>query len=163
MNIFYLDEDLTLCAQAHCDKHVIKMLLESAQILCSVLHKTGQGAPYRATHMRHPCVIWAAKSMANWLWLKALAKELNQEYRFRFESSKDHKSFSVISGLLLPIIKDIGLTERPQAMPEIYQRLGDPLTAYRNYYKAEKSHLLEYRKRGLPQWLAGNEPVNNSV
>jgi len=37
MNLFYLDEDLEKCAQYHVDKHVSKMILEAAQIICTNL------------------------------------------------------------------------------------------------------------------------------
>lgn len=57
MNIFYLDDDIETCARYHCDKHVIKMILESAQILCTVLWINQIPAPYRSTHKHHPCVI----------------------------------------------------------------------------------------------------------
>lgn len=153
MNIFYLDHNIEACAMAHCDKHVIKMILESAQILCSVLHKTGQRAPYRLTHQNHPCTIWAGESLSNWKWLKMLVFALNQEYQFRFEPLKDHKSFCVVQELALPLIEDLGITERPQAMPDKYQVPGDPISAYRHYYKIEKLHLLTYTKREVPVWL----------
>ena len=42
MNIFFLDENPTLSAQYHVDKHVVKMILETAQLLCSVHHVTEQ-------------------------------------------------------------------------------------------------------------------------
>ena len=79
MNIFYLDEDTEICAQYHCDKHVVKMILEYAQILCTVLHELGQEAPYRPTHRNHPCTVWARESLDNWIWLRALCQALNQE------------------------------------------------------------------------------------
>lgn len=81
MNIFYFDEDVDTCARYHCDAHVIKMILESAQILCTVSWMHEIPAPYRPTRQKHPCVIWSNESMANWLWLKDLACALNQEYQ----------------------------------------------------------------------------------
>jgi hypothetical protein len=35
MNIFYLDKDPIKAAEYSCDKHVVKMILESAQMLCT--------------------------------------------------------------------------------------------------------------------------------
>lgn len=60
MNIFYLDENPNLCAQYHCDRHVIKMILESAQLLCTALNVVAgqQVTPYKSTHVNHPCSIW---------------------------------------------------------------------------------------------------------
>lgn len=153
MNIFFLDNDVTLCAQYHCDKHVIKMILESAQILCTVLHQYGIDAPYRPTHQKHPCTIWAGESLDNWLWLKQLVVALNKEYQYRFMHDEPHKSTIVVLDLPNPPISAIGITERPQVMPEQYKIPGDPVTAYRQFYLSEKSHLLNYTKRVAPFWV----------
>lgn len=61
MNIFYLDKDPKLCAQYHCDKHVVKMILESAQLLCTAVNEAAgkEVAPYKSTHVNHPCSIWS--------------------------------------------------------------------------------------------------------
>jgi hypothetical protein len=153
MNIFYLDQNIDKCAQYHADCHVIKMILESAQILCTVLTHTGIQTPYRPTHDRHPCVIWAETSADNWLWLKALAHALNQEYQYRYETDKEHASITVIHALPCPIIPALGLTQHAQAMPDEYKRPNDPIQAYRHYYAQEKKHLLQYTRRGKPDWL----------
>ena len=42
MNIFFLDWDTEKCAKYHCDKHVVKMILETAQLLCGAPHVTHQ-------------------------------------------------------------------------------------------------------------------------
>lgn len=152
MNIFYLDEDITKCARFHCDKHVIKMILESAQILCSVLWMHDVKAPYRLTHIHHPCVIWANESLSNWLWLKDLAKALNDEYKYRFNHEKNHKSYDVILNLEVPSIIDHGLTERPQVMPDEFKQV-DPVKAYRAYYKARKREIARWTKRDIPAWF----------
>ena len=148
-----LDNELELCAQYHCDKHVVKMILESAQMLCTVLHQNGQDAPYKSTHEKHPCVIWAGESLDNWIWLKNLTEELNKEYQYRFEHSKSHRSAAVVRALTLPSIASKGITERPQAMPEEYKVPGDPVAAYRQFYLSEKHHLLHYTKRDKPWWV----------
>lgn len=156
MNIFYLDSDITQCARFHCDKHVIKMLLESAQILCSVLWLHQIKAPYKPTHLNHPCVLWANESLSNWLWLKKLAYALNEEYKYRFNCKSNHKSYDVISSLEIPPILDRGLTERPQALPDEFKQ-EDPVKAYRQYYKMRKQHLGHWTKRDIPDWFLENE------
>jgi hypothetical protein len=83
MNIFLLDSNIKKCAQYHCDKHVVKMILESAQILSTVLRLNGVDQGYKTTHANHPCTLWAGKSFSNWKWLRELASALNKEYRFR--------------------------------------------------------------------------------
>ena len=138
MNIFVLDKDSQRCAEYHADQHVIKMILESTQMLCTVLNKLGIPAPYRSTHLQHPCTLWAGASLDNWLWLRTLALQLNEEYKFRFEKHKDHKSALVASELPEPPIAKQGLTEFAQAMPEEYKCPGDAVRAYRRFYVAEK-------------------------
>lgn len=152
MNIFYLDSDINQCARYHCDKHVVKMILESAQILCSVLWIHQIKAPYKPTHLNHPCVIWANESLSNWLWLKKLAYALNEEYKYRFNHNSNHKSYEVISILEIPPLLDCGLTKRPQVFPDEFKQ-EDPVKAYRQYYKINKQHLGQWTKRDMPDWF----------
>ncbi|MBN2588094.1 MAG: hypothetical protein JXA64_10080 [Candidatus Fermentibacteraceae bacterium] len=154
MNIFVLDTDTSKCARYHSDRHVVKMTLESAQMLCTVLHENGIAAPYRPTHKHHPCTLWTGRSLSNWLWLRDLALALNQEYMYRYGRDTDHSSGMVVSGLPLPPIEDIGLTEFAQAMPEEYRIEGDPVTAYRRFYIAEKSGFAAWTGRPVPRWFA---------
>ncbi len=152
MNIFLLDNNIQRCARFHCDLHVIKMLLEGTQILCSVSHLNKIITPYKPTHLKHPSVIWAGKSFQNWLWLKTLVFELNKEYRYRYDSSKDHKSYEVAKNLEIPPLPALGLLEHPQVMPEKYKVLGDPVKAYRKFYIHEKTKFATWRKRKIPHW-----------
>lgn len=152
MNIFYLDENMATCARYHCDAHVVKMILESVQILCTVLSMNHIVSPYRPTHQQHPCVLWANKSLSNWILLRQLAEELNQEFRYRFNHLKNHKSYDVITRIPLPPIHDLGLTEIPQVMPDEYKQ-DNPVLAYRHYFTACKSHLAKWTKRGAPYWF----------
>lgn len=154
MNIFYLDSNVKKCAQYHCDSHVVKMILESTQILCTVLHQCGISAPYRPTHKQHPCVIWAGQSLHNWRWLKILTAELNKEYQFRFNRQNPHQSFLVAASLPLPPLPSMGLTERPLTMPDQYKIPGNPIASYRRFYAFGKKHLLKYTKRVPPYWVS---------
>lgn len=151
MNIFYFDEDIDTCARYHCDTHVIKMILESAQILCTVSWMHEISAPYRPTHQKHPCVVWSNESLANWRWLKDLACALNQEYQYRFNPINNHRSYDVIQSLIEPPLPLIGLTKRPQVMPLEYQN-ASPVEAYRRYFARCKSHLAKWTKRSAPEW-----------
>jgi len=154
MNIFVLDLDIPTCARYHADRHVVKMILESAQMLCTVLNEHGIVAPYRSTHRRHPCTLWAGASLSNWLWLRELALNLNAEYKYRFDRRADHDSAAVIQSLPLPPIADIGLTEFAQAMPAAYRVPGDAVQAYRAFYIAEKARFASWTKREIPWWFA---------
>jgi hypothetical protein len=79
MNIFVLDSNFKKCDQFHCDKKVVKMILEYAQILSTVLRLNGIDYGYKKTHANHPCTLWIGKSLCNWKWLRELAKALNTE------------------------------------------------------------------------------------
>jgi len=153
MNIFVLDLDIDRCARYHADRHVVKMILESAQILCTVLDKNGIPSPYRPTHRNHPCTLWAGRSLSNWSWLKRLALALNREYRYRYRREQDHASARVVRQLLLPPIADNGLTEFAQAMPEAYRIPGDPVGAYRSFYIGEKEGFATWTRRRVPKWF----------
>ncbi|WP_299494459.1 pyrimidine dimer DNA glycosylase/endonuclease V [uncultured Shewanella sp.] len=155
MNIFVLDNDIEHCAQYHCDQHVIKMILESVQILCTALNKKGFVAPYRSTHIHHPCVLWVEASFDNFLWLKELTRALNQEYRYRYDKRDDHKSIAVLDTLKDDKYKyeHLGLTEFAQAMPDQYKIVGDPIKAYRQFYLGDKMHFAKWRKRPAPDWI----------
>ncbi|MBY8170339.1 pyrimidine dimer DNA glycosylase/endonuclease V [Vibrio fluvialis] len=153
MNIFILDDDIKLCAQYHCDQHVVKMILESVQLLCTALNKKGFETPYKSTHVKHPCVLWVEESYDNFLWLTELVRELNTEYKFRYDKSVDHKSMAVLELIQQHTYPSIGLTEFAQAMPDEYKIRGDAVSAYRCFYLAEKMVFARWTKRELPAWL----------
>lgn len=152
MNIFILDENIKKCAQYHCDQHVVKMILESAQMLCTALNKKGLSTPYKSTHVNHPCVLWVEKSYDNFIWLYNLAIALNTEYRYRFEKSADHKSVSVLEQVRDLTYPALGLTQFAQAMPNEYKVDNDPVTAYRRFYLGEKMDFARWTKRKRPFW-----------
>lgn len=153
MNIFVLDLNIEKCARYHCDQHVVKMILESAQIACTALNEKGFKTPYRSTHIKHPCVIWAGTSFANLQWLKELARALNREYRYRYASNADHRSLAVIDRIEGMEFASSGLTPFAQAMPEAYKVAGNPVQAYRNFYVAEKMGFAKWTKRKMPGWI----------
>ncbi|MBN1828236.1 MAG: hypothetical protein JW884_03700 [Deltaproteobacteria bacterium] len=152
MNIFVLDRNIATCARYHADQHVVKMILEGTQMLCTVLHRHGIDAPYKPTHTKHPCTLWAGRSLANWLWLRDLTLALNLEFRYRFNGVEDHRSALVAKLLPLPPIAAIGLTEFEQVMPNTYKVPGNPVQAYRNFYVGEKSRFAAWTRRRLPRW-----------
>ncbi|MBD3278839.1 MAG: hypothetical protein GF388_11115 [Candidatus Aegiribacteria sp.] len=153
MNIFVLDRDIAKCAMYHSDRHVVKMVLESAQMLCTVLHENGMNAPYKPTHRNHPCTLWTGRSLSNWLWLRNLALALNDEFMYRYEKELEHASATVVRGLPHPPLEDRGLTVFAQAMPEQYRIPGDAVAAYRRFYVAEKAHFAVWTRREVPEWF----------
>lgn len=152
MNIFVLDLNIEKCARYHCDRHVVKMILESAQIACTALHQRGFRTPYRPTHARHPCVLWAGESYTNLRWLLRLGKALNGEYRYRYGTERNHASYDVLEQLRGMEFEEKGLTGFPQAMPKEYRVPGDPVLAYRRYYVGEKLGFARWTRRRRPPW-----------
>jgi hypothetical protein len=152
MNIFVLDHDIGRCARYHCDAHVSKMILESVQILCTALNKKGFSTPYRSTHAKHPCVLWAEDSYDNFQWLARLAHALNAEYRFRYARTGDHASIAVLEQVEKLRFESLGLTEFVQAMPEQYKVPGDAVAAYRSFYLGEKHAFARWTRRPPPGW-----------
>jgi len=144
MNIFVLDLDPQVAAQMQCDKHVVKMVLETAQILSTV-----NGGPYKPTHSRHPCVLWAGSHEGNYRWLVAHGQALAQEYFERY--GKVHASARVIELLADPrTTLQTGATPFVQCMPEEF-RAQDPVEAYRAYYHS-KEFAAWNRGRAEPDW-----------
>jgi hypothetical protein len=155
MNIFFLDEDPTMSAQYHVDKHVVKMILETAQLLCGVHHATAPDntyVPYKLSHKNHPCSIWARTSLSNYLYLCELGLELCKEYTYRY--GKRHKSQDVIEWCLInkPNVPDVEFTEPAKAMPDEY-KVGDVVQSYRNYYMGAKSGFATWKNRQKPFWF----------
>lgn len=159
MNIFVLDRDPIAAARQQCDKHVVKMVLETAQLL-SVAHRLGPHADdplveglYKVTHQNHPCALWARETNANYVWLEIHLHGLLEEYTRRYK--KVHKVEREILPLLvrLPNPAPTGLlTPFPQAMPDEY-RDEDAVVAYRRYYVAEKAAIASWRTGSIPGWF----------
>ena len=155
MNIFILDYDVKKCAQYHVDKHVVKMILETAQLLCGVHHLTPQvtpQVPYKLSQKNHPCSIWTRESLSNYLYLCELGLELCKEYTYRY--GKRHKSQDVIEWCLInkPNIPDVGFTEPAMAMPDEY-KVKSVVESYRNYYIGAKSGFAVWKNREKPFWF----------
>lgn len=151
MNIFVLDRDPVQAAEYHCDKHVVKMVLETAQILSTAMHLRGQtfAGQYQPTHRKHPCVVWAARSDVNLGWLRRLGEALAAEYTYRY--GRVHKSYErVIQDF--PVSCEQQPTVFALCMPDEY-KTQDPVTSYRTYYEREKMSILKYTGRAWPHWL----------
>ena len=159
MNIFVLDESPIISAQMQCDKHIVKMPLETAQMLCSVWHRYGLGdkVPYKEAHKKHPCTLWAGDSMDNYNWLWLHGMELCFEYTRRY--NKIHKCQQVIMDLSYPSPSKFNFdnyfgTPHPQCMPDEYKCASDKsVLAYRKYYVNDKKDIAKWEKsRPAPDW-----------
>ena len=156
MNIFFLDKTPEKSAQYLCDKHIPKMLLESAQMLSTAIQRhTGElDYLYKSAYPKHPMTIWVGDNRDNFTWALYNAFCINNEYEYRFK--KNHKSYKVIKNIidfeLMAHIPDGDFTDPPQCMPDEYKD-NDYVTAYRNFYKGEKEYFAKWEKgRQQPEW-----------
>lgn len=160
MNIFVLDKDPEKAAKMHCDKHCVKMIIESAQMLSQAHHYWNskyKDFVYKGAYKNHPCTKWVCDNGDNYNWLFQLFKFLIKEYELRY--GKRHRCSDLLFYLeynphyLSRIQHENGhfdcCTPFAQAMPEKYKNI-DPIKAYRDYYNGEKA--------GFAKWKMGNEP-----
>lgn len=180
MNIFILDTDPIIAAQSQCDKHVVKMIVESAQML-STAHRMLDGeleqrlstsgktkvkyyklpddredVLYKAVHFNHPCSVWVRESKDNYLWLFEHFEELLLEYTFRY--GKVHKTSFLLDYLFChpDNIARQGLTPFVKAMgasPES-GNISDPVEAYRHFYQTKQANFdMVWTGRPVPHWF----------
>lgn len=149
MNIFILDYNIKNSAYYHCDQHVNKMILEAAQMLCTVVGEQGHKVPYKPTHTNHPCTKWLRESLDNFLYLQDLAFWLNEAAKDRYNRKADHKSWQVIATLPYPDLPQIGVTKFARAMPDEFKKIDDTVEAYRAYYRTKE---FATWKNGKPSW-----------
>lgn len=162
MNIFYLDDDPKLSAEYQCDKHVVKMILESAQLLSSAHHlcKTTVDVDniYRLTHKNHPCSIWVRQHRNHYTWLYKHFIALCNEYTFRY--GKIHATERMANELLTcPLFETEIECEAPKCMPD-FCKTSNVVDSYRKYYREVKLNTIsvKYTKREKPKWL---KPIVN--
>ena len=162
MNIFHLDHDPALSAQYHCDKHISKMLIETAQMLCTTartLYNIDHSDFYRSTHRAHPMTLWVGAHSSNFRYTMEIGRQIALEYTYRYK--KIHKTQRIIDLLFAmmddkiipdaPFDKD-SITIPPQCMPEIYFD-KDHVVAYRKYYLGDKQRFAQWNKdRPAPDW-----------
>jgi hypothetical protein len=155
MNVFPLDENFAISAQYHVDSHVTKIPLECAQMMSTACRYSGCGdVGYESTHINHPMNKWVRECIDNWLWMYSYAQALNEEYKYRYNHTDNHKAFDVILTLPVPVIPMYGIvTPMPLCMPDYCKISGDPIKSYRKYYIHEKSHLWKWKKRPTPNWI----------
>ena len=171
MNIFVLDRSPIQSAQMLCDAHVVKMIVESCQLLSTHARieerfRDSSGL-YKVTHMNHPCRL-ALYNPYTELWLITHLWALLTEYNFRF--GKVHKTAEVYSphwhSATVPIFAKrddlIDMCAMPKCMPDEFKIGGDDIDSvvrsYRNYYKHKQNTMkyFRYTKREMPDWLKGN-------
>jgi hypothetical protein len=175
MNIFVLDQDPTIAARYHNDRHVVKMILEAAQMMF-MAHVFYEGGDYfnaaggeeyfnklstleKYTGYLAPRWVRATTSNYDWTWL--LAKSLLHEFEDRYKHAHSYKAkierlkdypTGIPEGSLRPFV---------QSMPQVYRR-HSAVEAYRLYYMHEKAHLAEWRPpSSVPAWFTPGHSSRN--
>ena len=163
-----------------CDKHIPKMIVESAQLL-STAHRMLDGTQYEgktvsgrkvkrwklndpindeeiyeATFVNHPCTIWTRSCSGNYLWLARHADAMCEEFKCRFKHS--HKTHPLIQFFLNNIPKNIlisSLETFALAMPDEFKNFNDPVESYRSYYIHAKAKFAKWEKvpNRMPNWF----------
>lgn len=182
MNIFILNNDPIIAAQEQCDKHVVKMIVESGQMLSTahrMLDGTVERRPsksgkttvnyyklpderedimYKAVHFNHPCSVWSRESIANYRWHYDHFVALCDEYTYRY--GKIHSTDTKLREVLFKVPNNmpaVNLTPFKLAMqsnPECIA-LQDPIKAYRAFYQTkQKRFKMEWAKRPIPEWFS---------
>ena len=182
MNIFYVDKNPVTAAKMMCAKHIIKMILESAQMLCTAKRvldgkeyfdttKNGrkikrwrlddpdeESIIYKAGWLGHPSTQWVMKSAYNYVWLYNHMMALNQEYKLRWQKKVNHTSIDKLSFILRNPPKnariDVMGTDATPAMPDHCKIPGDVVGSYRKYYILEKRRFAKWEKPNavMPDW-----------
>jgi hypothetical protein len=179
MNIFVLAKNINTSAKYHPDKHIVKMPLETAQLLCTAyieLSKEINLLPttinfynkrkrkivvnlYRSTHKNHPCTLWVKHSLGNFKWTIEHGLALCAEYKFRY--NKTHKCETVIKAFksnlennpkFCALFNNYNKTKNVQCMPDQYKNT-DTVKAYQDYFISEKSHLFNWKNRNTPKFV----------
>ena len=161
MNIFAVHPDPRVSAQMLCDKHVVKMPLESAQMLCTALDRHGVQLPYiadggwayRPCYQKHPCTLWAGDTRANYKWLTHHALEMCEEYTRRYSKRGKWQSVIERAAEMADLIPDGRLTTHATAMPEEAKDSRCPHRSYRSYYRQHKGDIATWKHTQTPRWF----------
>ena len=159
MNIFFLSKDPVKAAQLQCDKHVVKMILETAQMLSTAHHENGTSLDtdvlYKKTHVNHPASVWCRASAKNYNWLYEHFVALCDEYTHRY--GRTHLSDTKFRALFktVPFMscdKPTTFTKPPKCMPDEY-KVGSVVQSYQLYYYHTKRQFAKYTNRPCPSFL----------
>lgn len=164
MNIFAVDRCPDISAKSLCDKHVVKMILESAQILSTVHYLVdGEGCRsglYKPTHTRHPSVVWAADRAENYHWLSLHLEALCDEYSDRYGRCHKTQEDGIVTRLMYAPkkqkfysgeVRPITVAMAPEFKFFETKSWDDVTKAYRLYYVLDKGR--------FAKWKMGNEPI----
>jgi len=161
MNVFYLHHCAAVAAGMHCDKHVGKMLIESAQMLATAHHHFGNGdhVSYKPTHKNHPSNVWVRSSRLHYDYVVELALALGRQFYVRY--GKRHKTHLIVVEQLMkapPAMLAMPLVwqDPPLAMPDEYKS-PNTIDSYRRFYASKIERMPMVYFKGTtppPYWLS---------
>jgi len=156
MNYFYVEEDPTSAARALCDKHVVKMILETAQML-STAHRLTESPQadfvYKPTHSNHPSTKWLRSSQIAYKHGLQHLCALFDEYRHRYNKTHATERLLPYLSQVPEALPDLPFVDPPQCMYDEC-RSSDTVEAYRSYYRVRRSEIdMRWTKREEPAWL----------
>lgn len=165
MNIFLVDKDPRICAQALCDLRLNKMILETAQMLCVGYRyywpneaEKHADILYKPTHTNHPCCTWLKRDKDNYVWLVRLFKELADEKHFR--TGLVHLSYRKLYDILSHPVMNANLytdyIDFSFNCSNNFPRLSNVFEDYKQCLRDKWKHDLRkpsWHKRGEPAWL----------
>lgn len=183
MNIFYLDPDPKICAEMHLDKHVVKMIIEYAQLM-STAHRVLDGEEYtdltangrrikrwrldderedqlmKASHINHPSGIWCRDNQKNYIWLYSMWYELLKEYTYRY--GKQHACARLVETLAewpMNIARGEFYPPTPAMPPEVKILSANPIAGRK--YDVLKSYHNYYiqNKAHFAKWTKREIPM----
>ena len=168
MNLFILDNDPIKAAQLQCDKHVVKMIVESAQML-STAHRMLDGVQtrrksqsgktmskywelpddreavlYKAVHMGQPCTVWTMQNDNNYRWHYDHFSALCREYTYRYD--KTHATQTKLKSYLMKLPNNIKEGWKYQMTPFALAMKAEPqcinendiVQSYKDYYQTKQ-------------------------
>jgi hypothetical protein len=186
VNIFYLNPDPKICAEMHCNKHVVKMIIEYAQLM-STAHRVLDGEEYyalsvngrrikrwrmtelkyenglmKASHVHHPSNVWVRQSRQNYMWLNQMWNYLLLEYTHRYgkrHACADRMEFLYVWPKNIP---DVPFTPPTPAMPDECKIANNSLASYHKYYIEKKVRFAKWTNREAPLWYSNAINTNNA-
>jgi len=182
MNLFYLDKDLDKCAEYHVDKHVVKMILEAAQIICTNLtidHLFGfvpdkinsEQNKMLSEFRKEQKVLPQEQRLFKYLptmqnhpstiWARSSLDNFEWTFcyamaladEYTYRYGKVHKTAELLRTLPEPKhIQRVGFTTFGLAMPDELKDYDNPIQSYRNYYMLDKGTFASWSHREKPSW-----------
>jgi hypothetical protein len=186
VNVFYLHDDPKTCAEMHCDRHVLKMIIEYSQLMSTAhrvldgeeyIDKTANGRKIKrwrmkdqewetglmlACHVNHPSGVWTRWSRQNYFWINTMWQYLLKEYTHRYGKHHACEKYERLLYIFPKNLPDRTFEDPPPAMPDYCKVKGNSIASYHKYYINEKVRFAKWTKREIPLWYSNGINTNNA-